>query len=204
MSLTLIIIIATGIVSFMAFQNAEIFDRLKFNAYRIKHDREWPRFFSHALLHADWGHLLINMFVLWSFGSIVQTFFTNDFGALGNMYFVGLYVGGVFFSSIFDYFKQKDNIYYNAVGASGAVAAIVFASIILYPNGRIFLFLIPIGIPSWIFGILYLAYSVYMGKRGQDNVGHNAHFWGSVFGIVYTLLINPEYLNGFLRQMGIS
>ncbi len=203
MSLTLIIIIATGIVSFMAFQNTELFDKLKFNAYYIKRDKQWYRFFSYALLHADWGHLLINMFVLWSFGSIVQTFFNTDFGGLGNAYFLGLYVGGVLFSGIFDYFKQRDNIYYNAVGASGAVAAIVFASIILYPNGRIYLFLIPIGIPSWIFGILYLAYSVYMGKRGQDNIGHNAHFWGSVFGIIYTILINPEYLNGFLRQMGL-
>jgi len=203
MSLTLIIIIATGIVSFMAFQNAELFDKIKFNAYYIKRHREWYRFLSHALLHADWGHLLINMFVLWSFGGIVESIFSTDFGMMGNLYFLGLYVGGILFSTLYDFAKQKDNIYYNAVGASGAVAAIVFASIVLYPNGRIFLFLIPIGIPSWIFGLLYLAYSAYMGKRGQDNIGHNAHFWGSVFGIVYTLLINPSYLIEFLRQMGI-
>lgn len=200
MALTIIIIVITGIVSFMAFQNQELFDKLKFNAYYIRHDREWHRFLTHALLHADWAHLIINMFVLWSFGRVVQSFFNMDFGSLGLLYFLGLYIGGALFSSIFDYFKQRDNIYYNAVGASGAVAAVVFASIILYPSGSIYLFFIPIGIPSWMFGLLYLVYSAYMGKRGQGNIGHNAHFWGSVYGIVYTILINPAYIEGFLRK----
>jgi membrane associated rhomboid family serine protease len=202
MSLTFIIIIATGIVSFLAFQNAALFDRLKFNAYRINHDREWYRLFSHALLHADWGHLLINMFVLWSFGDVVLSFFNVDFGQAGLLYFSGLYIGGAFFSTVYDYAKQKDNIFYNAVGASGAVSAVVFSSIILYPAGRIYLFFIPIGIPSWIFGLLYLAYSAYMGKRSEDNIGHNAHFWGSVYGIVYTILINPAYIEMFIEQFG--
>lgn len=203
MSLTIIIIIATGIVSFMAFQNASLFDKLKFNAYYISREREWYRFFSHALLHADFAHLIINMIVLWSFGRVVQTFFDMDFGNTGALYFLGLYIGGAFFSTIYDYVKRKDDVYYNAVGASGAVAAVVFASIILYPSGSIYLFFIPIGISSWLFGILYLVYSVYMGKRGQDNIGHNAHFWGSVFGIVYTLLINPAYMANFLHQLGL-
>lgn len=203
MSLTIIIIISTGIVSFLAFQNQQLFDKLKFNAYYIRRDREWHRFLSHALLHADFAHLIINMIVLWSFGRVVQSFFSMDFGGMGLLYFLGLYIGGAFFSTLYDYAKQKDNIYYNAVGASGAVAAVVFASIILYPGGSIFLFFIPIGIPSWLFGLLYLVYSAYMGKRGQGNIGHNAHFWGSVFGIVFTILINPDYVYNFFNQLGI-
>lgn len=203
MSLTIIIIIATGIVSFMAFQNQQLFDKLKFNAYYIKRDREWYRFLSHALLHADFAHLIINMIVLWSFGRVVQSFFSMDFGSTGLFYFLGLYIGGAFFSTIYDYAKQRDNIYYNAVGASGAVAAVVFSSIILYPSGSIYLFFIPIGIPSWLFGLLYLVYSAYMGKRSQGNIGHNAHFWGSVYGIAYTILINPGYVQEFVDRLGV-
>jgi len=126
-----------------------------------------------------------------------------DFGNMAGLYFLLLYVGGVFFSSIFDYFKQQNNIQYSAVGASGAVAAVVFASIILYPNGKIFLFFIPIGIPSWIFGIIYLAYSAYMGKKSRDNIGHNAHFWGAVFGVIFTMAINSEYISRFYQQLGL-
>lgn len=199
----LIIILITAVISFLAFSNRELFDRLKFNAWYIKRDREWYRFFSYALLHADWGHLLINMFVLWSFSSVVMQFFTRDFGQMAGFYFILLYIGGVIFATLWDFAKNKDNIYYNAVGASGAVSAVVFASIILFPNGRIFFFFIPVGIPSWLFGILYLVYSAYMGKRSHDNIGHNAHFWGAIFGIVFTLLIKPDYINMFYRQLGI-
>ncbi len=200
----LIIILITGVVSFFAFSNRDLFDKLKFNAWYIQHDREWHRFFSYALLHADWGHLLINMFVLWSFSSVVMQFFTRDFGLIANLYFLLLYIGGVLFATLWDFAKNRENIYYNAVGASGAVAAVVFASIILFPNGKIFFFFIPVGIPSWLFGILYLIYSAYMGQSSRDNIGHNAHFWGAMFGIVFTLLINPDYLEMFYHQLGIG
>lgn len=203
-TITLLLIAVTAIVSFMAFSNEQLFDKLRFNAYYIKHHRQWYRFLSHALLHADLAHLAINMLVLWSFAGVVMTFFGRDFGQLATVVFLGLYVGGVVFSSVYDYFKHSDDIYYSAVGASGAVSAVVFASIILYPDGRIFLFFIPIGIPSWIFGILYLTYSAYMGKRGGSNIGHNAHFWGAIFGIAYTIIINPDYLPAFFRQLGMS
>jgi membrane associated rhomboid family serine protease len=193
----IILILITGIVSFLAFSNPELFDRLKFNAWYIKRDKEWYRFLSYALLHADWGHLLINMFVFWSFGSVVMSFFQRDFGQIANFYFLMLYVGGIAFSTLYDYARHRNNIYYNAVGASGAVAAVVFSSIILYPVGSIHFIFLPVGIPSWLFGILYLVYSVYMGQRNVDNIGHSAHFWGAVYGIVFTVLINPDYLKSF-------
>ncbi len=202
--MAIIIIITTSLVSIMAWRNDELFQKLKFSPYYIKRDKQWYRFFSYALLHADWGHLLINMFVLWSFSDIVIQFFRMDYGNMAGFYFLLLYVGGVFFSSIFDYFKQQNNVYYTAVGASGAVAAVVFASIILYPTGKIFFFLIPNGIPSWIFGILYLVYSAYMGKRGRDNIGHNAHFWGAVFGVIFTMIINSDNVSRFYEQLRIS
>jgi membrane associated rhomboid family serine protease len=88
--------------------------------------------------------------------------------------------------------KYKNDPGYNAVGASGAVSAVVFASILFVPLGKIYLFFIPIGIPAFIFGGLYLIYSAYMAKRGGDNIGHDAHFWGALFGFVYTIAIKPK------------
>ena len=200
----ILIIVLTAAISIMAFGNQELFHKLKFNAYYIRQDKEWYRFFTYALVHADYGHLIINMFVLWSFGDIVIQFFTADFGPMAPLKFMLLYVGGVLFSTLFDYYKNKDDIYYNAVGASGAVSAVVFSSIILFPMGKIYFFFIPIGIPSWIFGILYLFYSAYMGRRGDDNIGHFAHFWGAVFGVVFTMFINHDYVSRFYQQLGFS
>ena len=197
-----VIILITGVVSFLAFERRDMFYKMQFNAWCIKRDKEWYRFFSYALLHADWGHLLINLFVLWSFSNVVISYFKMDYGRMAEVYFLALYLGGTIFSTLYDYWKNQDNIYYNAVGASGAVSAVVFASIILHPTGKIFFYFIPIGIPSWLFGIFYLVYSAYMGKRAQDNVGHNAHFWGAIFGVLFTLLINSDNIQLFYRQLG--
>jgi membrane associated rhomboid family serine protease len=144
------------------------------------------------------------MFVFWSFSSVVMQYFERDFGQMASVYFLFLYIGGVVFSTLYDFAKHRDDIYYNAVGASGAVAAVVFASIILHPDGRIFFIFLPVGIPSWLFGLIYLAYSAYMGKRNVGNIGHNAHFWGAIFGIIYTMVINPDYIKMFYRQLGLE
>lgn len=197
--ITYLIIGITGVVSFIAFQRRDIFNQLKFNAYDIKHFNKYYRFLSYGLVHADWTHLIINMFVLYSFGDIVSQFFDYHFAAKGSVYFILLYIGGLGFSTLYDFGKYKDDPYYNAVGASGAVAAVVFASILLYPAGKIFLFFIPIGIPAPIFGILYLVYSVYMGKKGIDNIGHSAHFWGAIYGLVFTVAIKPEFFTLFVQ-----
>jgi membrane associated rhomboid family serine protease len=112
-----------------------------------------------------------------------------------------LYVGGLIFSILADFGKHKDDPGYNAVGASGAVSAVVFANIILFPSGSLYLFPFPFPIPSIVFGILYLVYSAYMAKRGRGNIGHNAHFWGSVYGIVLTLALKPKLAVLFWQQI---
>ncbi|MCB0804807.1 MAG: rhomboid family intramembrane serine protease [Bacteroidales bacterium] len=196
-----LIIGITVLISILSFSRPDVFDKLKFNAWYIRHESEWFRFFSYGLVHADWMHLFINMFVLYSFGDIVVQFFEHYFGNKSILYFILLYVGGIGFSSLYDFGKHKENIYYNAVGASGAVSAVVFSSIILYPAGKIFLFFIPIGIPAPVFGILYLAYSAYMAKRGSDNIGHSAHFWGAVYGIAFTIAVNPEFAIIFINHL---
>lgn len=199
--MVLTIIIITSLISILAFNNAELLSRMQFNAYAIKHRRQGWRFFTYALVHAGWAHLAINMFVLWSFGGIVVELYGYYFGTIGILYFLLLYVGGVMFSVLFDFGRHKDDIMYNAVGASGAVSAVVFASIILYPAGGVYLFFIPIRIPSPLFGILYLIYSAYMARRGSDNIGHDAHFWGAVFGVVFTIALKPSLFLIFIEEL---
>ncbi len=195
------IIIITSVISIMAFSNPKLLSQLQFNAYAIKNHKQGWRFFTYGLVHAGWGHLAINMFVFWSFGKIVFFLYQFHFGKLGILYFLLLYVGGIMFSVLFDYGRHKNDQWYNAVGASGAVAAVVFASIILYPLGGVYLFFIPIEIPSPIFGILYLVYSAYMARRGRDNIGHDAHFWGSVYGVVLRLALKPQLFLDFIHQL---
>ncbi len=201
MSLTIIIIIITAITSYLAFNNPETFYNLKFNPYLIHHNRHLHRFFSYALIHADWMHLFVNMFVLWSFGTAVETYYEHFFGGRAPVYFMLLYVGGVMFSTLPSYGKHKNNDTYNAVGASGAVSAVLFSSILMQPQMPIIFIFFPVPIPAWIFGILYLVYSAYMAKRGTDNIGHDAHFWGAVFGLVFTFALNPAFLPGFFENI---
>ena len=195
------IIVITSLISIYALYNREVFDRMKFNAHAIKHFGQGWRFFSYGLIHADWMHLLVNMFVLYSFGKVVVEAFTFYFDTKGYLFYLLLYVGGIVFSVLFDFGKYKDDIYYNAVGASGAVSAVLFSSIILHPTSSLYLMFIPFPLPAAVFGVLYLIYSAVMAKRANDNIGHNAHFWGAVFGVVFTIAIKPGLATEFVNQI---
>ncbi len=196
-----IIIGITVVVSVLAWSQPDLFYKLKFNPYITRHQKEYWRLVSYGLIHADWIHLGINMFVLWSFGSLVTQYFQLIFPGKAVFYYLILYIGGLLISSAPGFGKHKDNPYYNAVGASGAVSAVLFSSIVFDPMSRIYLFLIPIGIPAFVFGILYLVYSAYMDKKAKDNVGHDAHFWGGVFGFFLTIALKPELFFHFFHQI---
>ena len=198
---TLGIIALTALISILAFSNRELFRRFVFNAYDIKHFKHGYRFLSYALIHADWIHLLINMMVLYSFGQVVEAYYGFIFGPKGIFYYVLLYIGGIVLSTTPSYGKHRDDYTYSAVGASGAVSAVVFASILFDPLNKIYLFMLPIGIPAVIFAVLYLVYSWYMAKRNIDNIGHDAHFWGAVFGFVFTLALKPSLINHFFLSI---
>ncbi len=198
---TILIILVTAAVSIASFGNRELYKRLLFNAYDIKHFKNGYRFFSYALVHADWIHLLINMMVLYSFGQVVETYYGIVFETKGIFYYLLLYVGGTVLSTTPAYGKYRDDYSYSAVGASGAVSAVVFASIVFDPLNKIYLFLIPIGIPAIIFGSLYLVYSWYMSKKNVDNIGHDAHFWGAVYGFLFTIAMKPTLFLHFLREL---
>jgi membrane associated rhomboid family serine protease len=204
--MTILIVIVTVLVSFLAFSNQPVFDKLLFSPYRTIHNREWHRLVTHGFVHADYVHLFVNMFVLFSFGSAVESIFKSlQYSGLiqsSIFHFSLLYFGGIVIASLTTLKKHKDNFYYHSVGASGAVSAIVFTYIFFDPLSKLlFMFIIPI--PAIVFGIAYLAYSHYMSKKGGDYINHDAHFVGSVFGFIYPLLIDPKLISIFLGKLGL-
>jgi membrane associated rhomboid family serine protease len=140
--------------------------------------------------------------VFYSFGGLVEKGYGYYFGSKYILYYLLLYFGALLVSILPSYGKHRNDVFYNAVGSSGAISAVVFAAILLDPKMKVFLFFIPIGIPAVAFGFLYLAYEYYMSKRGRDNIGHDAHFWGALFGIIFTLAAKPAIATAFLQQLG--
>ncbi len=200
MSITLFIIILTSSISIYAFNNPVLFNKFKMNPYMIIHRKEYIRILTHAFLHADWGHLIFNMLTLWFFGGMVEQYFIMIFPA-GRLMYILLYVLGIFISAIPGIIKNKDFHAYNAVGASGAVSAVLFAGILFDPHMSIFIMFIPIPIPAFLFGIAYLAYSQYMSRRGGDNIAHDAHFMGAVFGFLFPIVLKPDLINYFFAML---
>ncbi|HHB78182.1 MAG TPA: rhomboid family intramembrane serine protease [Saprospiraceae bacterium] len=200
-SVTQIIVGLTVLVSIGAFNNRELFGKLLHSPYIEVRDKDYYRFLSSGFIHADWIHLGINMFVLWQFGGIVEAYYKSRFGAeLGGLYYLGLYFGAIIFGALPSYFKHKNNPSYRAIGASGGVSGVTLAYVVFQPWQNIYLYGI-IGIPAVIAAILYLVYSSYAGKKNNDNIGHDAHFYGAVFGFIYTLVISPAFLTHFLIQL---
>ena len=198
--MTLLIIAVTFLVSYVAFQRPELLFKYDFNPYQIIHRNQWYRLVTHAFLHADWMHLIVNMLVFYSFADVAMLYFQALFAQNATLLFLGLYFGGIIISCIYSLVKQRDNYNYSAIGASGGVAAVTFACILFEPLGKILFFGV-IPIPGVLFGLLYLAYSYYMGKRGMDNVAHDAHFYGAVFGFVYPLIFRPDMIGRFIEKM---
>jgi membrane associated rhomboid family serine protease len=163
-----------------------------------RQQNQWYRIITHAFIHADWMHLIFNMIALWSFGAFVFDVlqYMTSFPAL---HFFAMYFGAIVFSSISDIVKQRDNQYYASLGASGAVSAVVFFSILMNPWTLIYVFFIPC--PGIVFGVVYLVYSNYMSKRGGDIINHDAHFYGAIFGILYPLFVEPTIYSHFFHSL---
>lgn len=175
-------------------------NKMIFNPYMIDKHKEWYRFITSGFIHADIIHLAVNMFVLYSFGGIIENYFSVYFENRANYYFLLLYFGGLVTAVIPTYKKNKENMYYNALGASGAVSAVIFAFVLLEPMQKICLYGL-LCLPSIVFGVAYLIYCYYMDKKGGDNVNHGAHFWGALFGFFFTILLKPELLLTFFQKL---
>lgn len=198
--ITWLIIGITAVVSFLAFQNTALMERLQFNAAQIIHRKQYYRLVSHAFVHVSWTHLFVNMLVLFFFGRNVEIYFANFFGTRATLYFLILYLGGILVSNAWSLVKHKNDYYYSAVGASGAVSAVLFTFIFLDPLEMLYLFAI-VPIPGILFAVGYLLYSYQMGKKKSDNVAHDAHFLGAVFGFVFPVLLKPGLFDRFIDQL---
>lgn len=196
--ITYIILAITIVVSIACFNNYSLFNKLACTPYRMVHYGEWYRMVSHGFVHADWIHLLVNMFTFFSFGVYVERLFA-DLG-LGIFSFLLLYFGGMIAASLYDLWKYRNNQYYTSIGASGAVSAVLFTAIFLNPWDKIYL-LAAIPIPGIVFGFVYLWYCQYMAKRGEDNINHNAHFYGAVYGLILPVVLEPRLFDLFVQQL---
>lgn len=192
-TLLTIILIVTIIVSLNAFKNGSLMDKLIYSPYRIKHNREYYRMLGHLLIHADSTHLIFNMMSLYFLGSLLEQEFMFQYGSLnGEIHFLVLYVLGGLFATLIPYMRNQDNSNYRSLGASGAVSAVIFAAIIWNPTMELGLLFIPIPIPAYIFGPLYLAFEYWADRRGNTGIAHDAHIGGAIFGILYVLIINID------------
>jgi membrane associated rhomboid family serine protease len=192
---TFIIIGITVAISLIAFNNAEVRNKALFYPYAMQKPDQYYRFLSHGFIHADYIHLFFNMFTLYQFGRLAEAVLFNK------TQYVLLYVTALVASSIFDFIKQKNNSGYAALGASGAVSAVLFASIILDPWEKGVAIFGVLALPNLVFAVLYLVYCAYMDKRGGDNIGHGAHLWGSVWGFIFTAIVRPDLFKGFLEKL---
>lgn len=204
--ITVVLVLLSVLVSIAAFQDRRLFEALLYEPFVIQARGQWYRFVTHAFIHAHWPHLLVNMLVLYMFGRNVEMLFGMITGGPVLLPYLGLYLGGILFSSIPSYRKHVHTPGYRAVGASGAVSAVLFAQILMLPTRKVGILLVPIAMPAWVFGVLYLIYSWYMDKRGGDNVAHDAHFYGAVYGVLFTTALEPQLLlsiGSFQRSLGL-
>lgn len=198
-TITISIVILTAIISIAAFNSPKIINEMAFWPY-VMHEQknQWYRFISHGFIHGGIAHLIFNMLALYSFGvNLEQYYFSQPelFGNMSKIFYLLLYLGGLIVSSIPDYYKYRKIPNYTALGASGAVSAIVFACIIMNPGIGISLFFIPIAIPGYIFGLLFILISAYLERRGSTSIAHGAHIYGGLFGILFIIVTTQLFTN---------
>lgn len=192
---TLVIIAATVIITLIGFKDSTFFDKYKFNISGIKKG-EKVRLFSSGFLHADVNHLLFNMLTLYFFAPVVVAY-------LNSLLFVCIYITALLSGSWLSFIFHKQEPYYSAIGASGAVTGVLYAAILLNPTMSLYLFFVPIPIPAWLFGVGYLLYSIYGMVNKRGNIGHDAHFGGAIAGYVLTLFFAPYILFDSLWIVGL-
>ncbi len=202
-NVTLVLIIVTCLVSYRAFSSQDMIRQFVLSPGTIKRNGEYYRFITHGFIHADFQHLLFNMYALYIFGGFVEMVFTQVFfnEVVGRVLYLLFYLSALVAASMVDYQRHQDNPAYSALGASGAVAAVIFVYVIFQPWAW---FIFP-PLPAIVFGIGYLAYSQYMDRQGRDNIGHNAHLWGGIYGIVVTVVLlvtqRPDLIDDLIAQL---
>lgn len=200
LSITVILIIITVAISLYAWNRPELLQRWMFNPYAVRNRREYYRFITSGFIHQDYIHLFFNMFTLYFFGSMIEQVYGYIFGDLGGVLYVAMYLIAIVVADFSTYRKHKDHPNYNSLGASGGVAAVLFSSILYDPTNNLYIFaLIPI--PGFILGALFLIYSFQRSKQTRDRINHDAHLWGALFGVVFTIILDPQVVIRFVEDI---
>ncbi len=200
--ITKIISVIVFLVSMQGFNDRSLFERFKHSPYRVVHYKEYYRLLTSGFLHGSWVHLLVNLFVFWQFGDFVENFiFISVFGkVLGSFLYLLLVLLAIVVGNIPSTIKHKNDMYYGAIGLSGAVSAILFSYVLISPWSKIYLYAI-IPIYTVVAAILYLVYSQWAANNSRDNVDHSAHFYGAIFGLVYTIAVYPAIVPYFIERL---
>ncbi len=198
LSITLVIVVVTGLVSWRAFNDPRLLDRLILWPPAVERRRQYDRLLTHGFIHADWMHLLFNMITLWSFGTAVEGVFSQWITPVGYVLF---YLSAIVVAILPTYLRHRRDANYRSLGASGAVSAVLFAFILFDPWSKLIIFPIPLPIPAILFAVLYVAYSIWMDRRGGGNVNHSAHLWGAAYGVLFTVVMEPRVLSHFIATI---
>ncbi|PTT58295.1 rhomboid family intramembrane serine protease [Stenotrophomonas sp. HMWF003] len=193
----LLLIAITVIVSWMAFKNRALGDRLILWPPAVDRHRQYDRLVTYGFIHADLAHLAFNMITLFFFGGQIESLMVNLTGSY--LTYPAFYLGALVVSILPSYLKNQKNPNYLSLGASGAVSAVLFAFILLSPWSVIFVFFIPA--PAILYAVFYVGYSIWMDKRGGDRINHSAHLAGAAFGVIFLLAMRPAIFEHFLREL---
>jgi membrane associated rhomboid family serine protease len=185
--ISLILILVNCFVSWKGFNNRNFYERYEFSIEKVKIHKQYYRLVTSGFLHVNWMHLIFNMIALYFFSSSVELYF-------GPLQFLLIYFASLIGGDLLSLFIHRYDSAYASVGASGAVNGIIFASIAVFPGMKMGLFFIPIAIPAWIFGLAYVAYSIYGIRSRRDNVGHESHLAGALIGMLLAVAMFPAAL----------
>ncbi|MFM7020482.1 MAG: rhomboid family intramembrane serine protease [Aquirufa sp.] len=199
-SLSFLIMAVTVVISLLAWQKPTWLDAMMMSPYRIDRKKEYWRFITSGFIHADFAHLFFNLFSFYFFGTQLEYIFGIIFTGFGGEVFILFYLLAIFVADLPTYFKQRNNPYFNSLGASGAVSAVIFAGIMFFPTEKIYLFGF-VGIPGFIYAGLFTWYSIAMDRRGRDYVNHSAHLYGGLFGVLFITLTRPSTWVEFFSQI---
>lgn len=200
--ITFSLIAINVIISLIGFSNADFLDKTIMWPYKVKREKQYFRFITSGFIHADFIHLLFNMVSFYFFGTAIEFYFA-EYGLGGNISYLLLYFIGLIVSDIPSYTKHQDDYNYKSLGASGAVSAVIFACVLFQPWEVIRIYFIPM--PFIVFAFIYLGYCVYMSKKNIGHINHDAHLWGSLFGLVFTValigFLSPQLLPAIINEL---
>ncbi|MFD2584892.1 rhomboid family intramembrane serine protease [Pedobacter vanadiisoli] len=189
-----IIFVFTIITSLYAFYDHSLYGKFMLHPYSVSRGHKVWTVITSGLIHADWTHLFFNMFTFMAFAFTLERL-------IGSFLFGLLYLLALILSDLPTIFKYKENFNYNSLGASGAISAVLFSFILFSPKSGIRILFIPFDIPAYIFGILYLLYCYYASRNSRDGINHDAHFFGALTGLIFTIIFVPGILQNFIAML---